>query len=71
MQSPHFAFYYEPQRGGKLLKREQEKKKIPIIFPTGSLMRMDGGLTEIDPDGSYTGVCADPYEKPVQDVDDL
>ena len=24
-----------------------------------------------DPDGSWTGVPADPFEKPVQDVDDL
>lgn len=25
----------------------------------------------IDPMGSYTGVANDPYEKPVQDADDL
>lgn len=24
-----------------------------------------------DPQGSYTGKCKDPYEKPVQDADDL
>lgn len=24
-----------------------------------------------DPDGSYTGVPENPYEKPIQDVDDL
>lgn len=24
-----------------------------------------------DPQGSYTGVPVDPYEKPVQDADDL
>ncbi len=24
-----------------------------------------------DVDGSYTGVAQDPYEKPVQDADDL
>ena len=24
-----------------------------------------------DPFGSYTGRCTDPYEKPVQDADDL
>ncbi|MGN0813231.1 MAG: hypothetical protein ACI4MQ_06975 [Candidatus Coproplasma sp.] len=24
-----------------------------------------------DPFGSYTGICADPGEKPVQDADDL
>lgn len=25
----------------------------------------------VDPFGSYTGRCADPNEKPVQDADDL
>lgn len=24
-----------------------------------------------DPNGSYTGNCMDPFEKPVQDADDL
>ena len=24
-----------------------------------------------DPQGSYTGRCEEPYEKPVQDADDL
>ena len=24
-----------------------------------------------DPNGSYTGRAADPYEKPIQDADDL
>jgi hypothetical protein len=24
-----------------------------------------------DPNGSYTGRCSDPFEKPVQDADDL
>ena len=24
-----------------------------------------------DPNGSYTGRCADPHEKPIQDADDL
>ena len=27
--------------------------------------------SKTDPNGSYTGVCADPGEKPVQDADDL
>lgn len=26
---------------------------------------------QTDPQGSYTGRCEDPYEKPVQDADDL
>ncbi len=31
----------------------------------------DGHTPKTDPFGSYTGVSADPYEVPVQDVDDL
>ena len=27
--------------------------------------------SKTDPQGSYTGTCKDPYEKPVQDADDL
>ena len=26
---------------------------------------------DIDPDGSYTGRTKDPWEKPIQDADDL
>lgn len=26
---------------------------------------------EVDPNGSYTGRPKDPYEKPIQDADDL
>lgn len=33
-----------------------QKKEKPII---------------VDPNGSYTGRCTDPMEKPVQDADDL
>ncbi len=31
----------------------------------------DLGSRRTDPQGSYTGVPADPKEKPVQDADDL
>ncbi len=30
-----------------------------------------GSVSPSDPDGSYTGVPKNPYEKPVQDADDL
>jgi len=32
---------------------------------------MAASSVETDPQGMYTGVPADPYEKPVQDADDL
>ena len=31
----------------------------------------DKKLVKTDPFGSYTGRAEDPYEKPVQDADDL
>lgn len=37
-------------------KDKNHKKELPI---------------QTDPNGSYTGRTADPYEKPVQDADDL
>lgn len=49
----------------------KDRKRIPIIFPTGSMMN---GMEEpfvIDPMGSYTGVPSDLDETPVQDADDL
>ena len=39
------------------MKNEKENKKEPPI--------------RTDPMGSYTGRTRDPYEKPVQDADDL
>ena len=38
------------------MNQKREKKEIPI---------------QTDPNGSYTGRPKDPYEKPVQDADDL
>ena len=43
---------------------------------TARIMRRALGVTamrgsDFDPDGSYTGVCDNIYEKPVQDADDL
>ena len=38
------------------MNQKREKKAIPI---------------QTDPNGSYTGRPKDPYEKPVQDADDL
>ncbi len=37
--------------------------------PDGILAQFQAART--DPQGSYTGVPADPYETPVQDADDL
>ena len=39
------------------VKNMKEKRKEPVIVA--------------DPFGSYTGLVRDPFEKPVQDADDL
>ncbi len=49
----------------------QEKKKIPILFPPGSLMGMEPPMIITDPMGSYTGIGENQQELPVQDADDL
>ena len=47
------------------------RKKIPVFFPSGSPGSRELNGVNVDPLGSYTGVCADVYEVPVQDADDL
>ena len=50
----------------------KKKEKQKIVFPGrfGSENQI-APLILTDPFGSYSGHCADPYEKPVQDADDL
>lgn len=45
-------------------------------LPTAALQREQRTASELssecfDPNGSYTGVCRDRHEEPVQDADDL
>ena len=44
---------------------KKNKKTVPPVGVNGI------GLILTDPLGSYTGVSDDPFEKPVQDADDL
>ena len=37
----------------------------------GDCMKKDEKKIVTDPFGSYTGISQNPYEKPVQDADDL
>ena len=51
------------------MKKKEVKK---LVFPgTCGTENQIRPLILTDPMGSYTGVCEDPYEKPVQDADDL
>lgn len=54
------------------MKNDSKKKTAKV---SGSIKQKDG-KTITDPQGMYTGVCSEgfrevPYEKPVQDADDL
>lgn len=59
-------------------KRDEslQKRKNTGYSDTARIMRRALGVMALrssgfDPDGSYTGVCDNIYEKPVQDADDL
>lgn len=55
---------------------KRDESKNTGYSDTARIMRRALGVTamrgsDFDPDGSYTGVCDNIYEKPVQDADDL
>ena len=54
-----------PGRGGSAVK---EKKKDPMAKAMDLTFWQSA---KTDPQGSWTGTPADPWEKPVQDADDL
>lgn len=49
----------------------KKKKDVPIIVPSGTMMRYDQERIVVDPNGSYTGVGENLWDIPVQDADDL
>ncbi len=51
------------------MKRRKKEPEVEIPMPI--LAPMDGLMRPYDPFGSYTGIPAEPGEKPVQDADDL
>ena len=55
-------------RGGDRMKKPKQKFIFPGAYGTENQIRP---LILTDPFGSYTGRGEDPYEKPVQDADDL
>lgn len=48
---------------------EKKKKQSKISDRVKEIISIKDAKT--DPNGSYTGVPINPYDKPVQDVDDL
>ena len=49
----------------------QNKKDAPACVNFYATMSTDQNRINTDPQGSYTGVPDDPYDKPIQDADDL
>ena len=49
----------------------QNKKDAPTRVNFYAKMSTDQNRINTDPQGSYTGVPDDPYDKPIQDADDL
>ena len=63
---------------GKLIKKterlifmDKNSKQKPSVKKIRSVKITSKKTIKSDVQGSYTGVPADPYEKPVQDADDL
>jgi hypothetical protein len=60
------------EQGGKAMKREKKMRQEAAEKPMEAALEMtDWKAPKTDPMGSYTGVPQSPYEKPVQDADDL
>ena len=50
---------------------DKNSKRKPSVKKIRSVKITSKKTIKSDVQGSYTGVPADPYEKPVQDADDL
>ena len=52
-------------------KTNKNVKNTPYRVDFSMKMSEDQERIDTDPYGSYTGVPNDPYDEPIQDVDDL
>lgn len=50
---------------------KDRQKRTRLHRPVFQQMEEANAQFATDPNGSYTGKCADPHETPVQDADDL
>lgn len=50
-------------------EKKNRKRRSDDVLPLDEFALMQSALT--DPQGMYTGVPVNPFEKPVQDADDL
>jgi hypothetical protein len=65
-----FSFPGQTKPGGENM-RKLKKELVWIQALRGNPIVSDPAPIVTDPNGSYTGLAEDPYEKPVQDADDL
>lgn len=52
------------------MKREKSEITWARVLRSNPIIS-DPAPIVTDPNGSYTGIAQDPYEKPIQDADDL
>ncbi len=53
------------------MKNERKEKSINKIVKDTAVLDLADSSIKTDPLGMWTGVPDNPYEKPVQDADDL
>lgn len=53
--------------------KNQKSSINRMFFPNGKKYQEDDDVmfSEFDPFGSYTGVCENEFDRPIQDADDL
>lgn len=60
----------ERYKRGAVMNKKKVKKKSNVVEEIVNAFVVEDSL-KCDPNGSYTGKCADPFSVPVQDQDDL
>ena len=53
------------------MKHAKKRSQQPAAPPQSALYVAHSAASPADPEGSYTGRPADPFETPQQDADDL
>jgi len=53
------------------VKRSKTRIAAPKVILPKALRTANNFYSPDDPSGSYTGICKDMHDKPVQDADDL
>lgn len=69
MSNSHISLKFDHNTVMKIYENKKNKiKRKPLQHPSPSVPKE---YSAFDPFGSYTGVCKDKFEVPVQDAGDL